>query len=191
MRDTGPVAVHSPVEVVETKRKHGRETAADMVRSLGLIMLVVVPVWFFAQPPASDEATIRLVDPVPQITAWRGAVPGAPAPEGLPDRWRTTVARYDSAPDRLRLGHVTPAEQYAEFAASTGPADEWVAQLTGEAPVVGTVDVDGTSWTQHREADGSLSLVRRDGNVTVVVGTLRSTASLEELRVLAAAVRPG
>ena len=172
------------------QRKRGRESAADMIRSLGVVLLLVVGLWFFAQPPDSDEASIRLVDPAPDVAAWTAAVPGAPVLAGLPPGWRSTSSRYGREPQRLSIGHVTPADQYAEFAASTGPAGEVVAELTGKAPRTGTVDVRGVAWESYEEADGSMSLVRGFGGVTVVVGTLRSTASVEELSVLAAAVGP-
>ena len=183
---TSPAAAPQPAPT--GKRKRGRETAADMLRSLGIVLLIVVALWFLAQPPDSDEAAIRVVDPAPDVAAWTSAVPGAPVPAGLPAQWRPTSSRYERDPDRLRIGHVTPADEYAEFAASTGVATDVVADLTGRAPRTGTVDVRGVPWDAYTEADGSLSLVRAFGDVTVVVGTLRSTASVEELSVLAAAV---
>jgi hypothetical protein len=99
------------------------------------------------------------------------------------------VVSVRAGPERLSIGHVTPADDYAEFAASTGPTVDVVAELTGKAPRTGTVDVGGVAWDSYRDADGSLSLVRVFDDVTVVVGTLRATASVEELSVLAAAVR--
>ncbi len=159
-----------------------------MISSLAVVMAIVVALWFLAQPHGSDEATIRVVDPAPDVAAWTSAVPGAPAPAGLSEQWRPTSSRYERGPDRLSIGHVTPSDQYAEFAASTGVAADVVAELTGRAPRTGTVDVEGVAWDAYTEADGSMSLVRAFGNVTVVVGTLRATASAEELSVLAAAV---
>ena len=40
------------------------------------------------------------------------------------------------------------------------------------------------TWTEYRK-DDAISLVRPYGSTLVVLGTLRDTASLEELRVLA------
>jgi hypothetical protein len=192
MPDHGEVTTSAPTAPPQPPaagaRKRGRETAADMIRSLGIVMLIVVALWFFAQPPDSDEAAIRVVDPASDVAAWTSAVPAAPVLSGLPERWRPTSSRYERGPDRLRIGHVTPSDQYAEFAASTGRAADVVSELTGKAPRTGTVDVRGVPWESYTEADGSLSLVRAFGDVTVVVGTLRSTASIEELSVLAAAV---
>lgn len=167
------------------RKKRGRETAADMVRSLGLVVLVIVPVWFFAKAPASDEADIRVVDPSGPISAFAADVPQVPVPQGLPEQWRATSATYAGGDRTLRVGYVTPQEQYAEYAASTGPRQEFVEAAVGEgAEVADPVTVDGVDWEQRVEADGSRSFISSYGPVTVVVGTTRATAGLEELRVL-------
>jgi hypothetical protein len=168
-----------------SSKTRGRETAADMVRSLGLVLLVVVPIWFFAQPPDRDEAELRVVDPAADISAFTADVPAAPVPGTLPAQWRPTSSAYEGQPTGLRIGYVTPGEQYAEYAASTGPREDFVDDITGDrAEQLDPVVVRGQTWEQYRDQDGSLSLVRSYGDATVVVGTLRATASLDELRVL-------
>jgi hypothetical protein len=166
------------------KRKRGRESAADMVRSLGLVLLVVLAVWFLARPPHSDEQKIRVVDPTSDVQAFTGAVPGGAVPRTMPEGWQTTVSRYDPETQLLRLGWVTPAGHYAEYAAAPRPTRSFLADITGAAPEVGTVNIDGTSWTQYRK-DDVISLVHVFGTTTVVLGTVRDTATLDELRVLA------
>ena len=166
------------------KSKRGRETALDMVRSLGLVVLVIVPVWFLAQAPESDEAELREVDPSSAIDSFSRDVPGAPVPGELPDGWRSTVAAYDAAPS-LRVGWVTPEHEYAEYAAGTGAPDEVVRGLVGaESERLDPLTVDGVAWEQFREPDGSLSFTRTYDEVTVVIGTLRATADRDELAVL-------
>ena len=187
--DNGSVTTTAPAPAPESgKKKRGRETAGDMIRSLGIVLLIVVALWFFAQPPDTDEAEVRVVDPSSQVQAWRAAVPGAPVAGDLPEGWRPTAAYYDRDPDRLRVAHVTPQEQYAEFAATQGISPEGLEELTGAAEPTETVDVDGEPWDLYQEDDGSRSLVREFGDVTVVVGSLRATASLDELTVLARSV---
>ena len=171
--------------MVEHKKKRGRETAGDMVRSLGLVMAGVVVVFFFAQPPDSDTERIRPVDAAGDVRAFRADAPAAVAPGGLPDRWVSTVSSLTGEPRALRIGYNTPTGAYAEYAASTAPAAEVVEDLTGRGERLDPVDVGGATWEQYRDGDGSLSLVRAYGAVTVVVGTLRATAPLSELRVLA------
>ena len=169
----------------EKKRKRGRETAADMVRSLGLVILVIVPVWFLAQAPESDEAEIRLVDPRSAVQAFSADAPGTPVPGSLPDEWRATSSFYDGGSRTLRVGWVTPEEQYAEYAAAVGQREEFVERAVGgEAEQLDPIVVDGQSWQQYREPDGSLSLVASFGDATVVVGTRRATAGLSELELL-------
>jgi hypothetical protein len=187
--DNGFVTTTTAQPPESAKNKRGRETTGDMVRSLGLVLLVVVMVWFFGQAPDSDEKRgVRVIDPAPRAELWTSAVPGAPVPAGLPQGWRPTAAYFDRDPERLRIAHVTPDGAYAEFAASTGPAAEFVPQVAGTDAATDEVEVDGEPWALHVQEDGSRSLVRAFGGVTVVVGTLRATASLEELTTLAASV---
>jgi hypothetical protein len=174
------------------QRKHGRETAADMLRSLAVIMLLVVPMWFLAQPPDSDEQRVRVVDPAGDVAAFRAEVPQAPVPAALPEEWQPTSSTLQADPDALRIGYVTPDGEYAEYAASTDERPELLAELTGEkAAQLDPVQVDGASWQQYRDGDGSLSLVRSYGPAVVVVGSLRSTAQLPELQALAASLERG
>jgi hypothetical protein len=165
-------------------RKRGREAAGDMVRSLGIVLAIVLFVWFFARPPHSDEKKVRVVDPTSDVRAFSDAVPGGAVPRTMPAGWRTTVSRYDSESQLLRVGWLTPAGHYAEYAATSRPTKSFLADITGAASEAGVIDIDGTSWTQYPKGD-ALSLVHVFGTTTVVLGTLRDTATLAELRVLA------
>ena len=172
------------------KKKRGLESAGDMLRSLGVVMVLVLMMWWLAQPPDSDEQELRTVDPSGDVAAFQADVPSAPAPAGLPERWRSTSSTLTA--DGLRIGWVTPDGEYAEYAASTVPADEARPDLTGpKAEQVGPLQVGGQAWEQYREADGSVSLVRSYGSTLVVVGTTRATADVAELEVLAGSLRAG
>jgi hypothetical protein len=155
-----------------------------MVRSLGIVLAIVVFVWFFARPPHSDEKKIRVVDPTSDVQGFSAAVSGAVVPRTMPADWRATVSQYEPEAELLRVGWVTPAGHYAEYAASARPTKAFLADITGEAPQADPVDINGTSWTQYRK-DDAISLVHVFGATTVVLGTVRDTATLDELRVLA------
>jgi hypothetical protein len=171
------------------ERKRGRESAGDMVRSLGLVLLIVLTVFFFARPPHSDEKKIRVVDPTSDVQGFASAVPGGVVPRAMPAGWRTTVSRYDPESQLLRVGWVTPGGHYAEYAATPHPTPGFLSDITGAAPKSDPVQIDGMSWTQYRQ-DDVISLVRTFGPTTVVLGTLRDTATLDELRVLAGRLAP-
>ena len=159
-----------------------------MLRSLAVVMVLVLMMWFLAQPPDGDEQELRTVDPAPDVAAFTAEVPSAPVPAGLPERWRSTSSTLGA--DSLRIGWVTPEDEYAEYAASTLPAEEFLPDLTGaKARRVEPLQVDGQTWEQYREADGSVSLVRSYGPTLVVVGSKRATADIGELEVLARSLR--
>lgn len=178
------VATHAPA--VPKKKKRGRESPLDMVRSLGLVLLIVVPLWFLAQPPSSDTKVLRVVDTASDTASYAQAAPGVPVPTGTPDGWRATSSTLE--PGSLRIGWVTPADSYVEYASSTQPAGAFLPGITGDASEVGTFVVGGVTWRQFRDGSGHTSLVQQVGGGSVVVGGVRETGTLEELRVLAAAV---
>lgn len=166
------------------KEKRSRQSAGDMVRSLGLVLLLVGVVFFFAQPPHSDAKKIRVVDPTSDVKAFADAAPDGALPRTMPAGWRATVSSFDPDTQQLRIGWVTPAGSYAEYAAAVHAAPVFVGDITDRASRAGTVDIGGTSWQEYRK-DKAISLVRDFGTSTVVLGTVRDTASLDELRVLA------
>lgn len=172
------------------KKKRGRETVTDMLRSLGVVLVLVVAMWFLAQPPDSDEQAVRVVDPAPDVAAFTTDAPTAPVPAGLPESWRPTSSTVTV--DGLRIGYVTPDGEYAEYAASTAPAQQFVPDATGaRATRLAPREIAGQDWEQYRDRDGSLSLVRSAGPVVVVVGTQRSTSTLAELEILVASLATG
>jgi hypothetical protein len=92
----------------------------------------------------------------------------------------------------LRVGWVTPSEQYAEYAATTGDREDFLEAVVGQqADPAAAVTVGGTEWDVFVEPDGSTSYVQAYGQATVVVGTKRATAGQEELAVLLGSLTTG
>ena len=188
MRDTGGVASDVQERPAPAKKKRGRETAGDMIRSLAVIMVLVLMMWWLAQPPDEDEQPLRTVDPSADVAAFTADAPSVPVPTGLPEQWRPTSSTLGAG--SLRIGWVTPDGEYAEYAASSQPAEEFLPEIAGtKAEQVEPLQVDGEAWEQYREADGSVSLVRSYGSTLVVVGTKRATADVAELELLAGSLR--
>jgi len=162
-----------------------------MVRSIGIVMIVVVALFYFAQASPQDKKAVRVVDPSQDVRSFARVAPAAPVPMLLPATWRPTVTERLAGPDRLRVGYLTPSGEYAEYDAVRGPPGGFVDDVTGRAPPGPRVIVGGRSFEQRRGPDGPLSLVLVQGGATVVLGSLRSSASPEELAVLAASLAPG
>lgn len=159
-----------------------------MILSLGVVMILVIVIYVLAQPTASDQLGIRRIDPSSDITGFARELPSTPVPSTVPDDWTPTSSQFVTGTDRLRVGYVTAGGRYAEYAASAADTEIVLDELTGGGRLLEPVDVAGDQWQQYVDEDGSLSLVRSFGQVTVVVGTLRSSATLDELRVLAGAL---
>jgi len=180
MTDTGVVIEAPPTRV--GKKKRGRETALDMVRSLAVVFLLVVPLWFFGQSSPGDSKRIRPVDPTEALAAF-AADTRAPVP-ATPSGWVPNVARYDAGV--VRIGYVL-GEHYAEFTGGSGPL--FLETAAGKGSVIGTVDVGGVPWQHFAVTGGPESLLLVRGGTTLVVGGSRENASLRELQTLAATVR--
>ena len=182
MTDTGTVTLPTATAPVN---KRGREGAVDMVRSLGVVMVLVTALWFFGQASPGDSQQVRRVDPSLQLKDFQAANPGQPVPVGVPQGWIPNVATYDGA--LLRVGYVIDRQGYLEFSAGTGA--RFVAEQTGTTAQGGTVDVAGTPWQRVRSGNGHESLVRVVRGMTLVIGGLREKASLTQLEQLAQTVR--
>ena len=172
------------------KRKRGLESLGDMIQSLSVVMIIVFGLFFFALPPSSDRKAERDINPAADVRSFTQVVPTAPVPGGLPSGWRSTVAAYGSEPNQLRIGYLTAANHYVEYAAVSGPAASYVADITDRAAPLRSVDIAGQPWGLVQDSANRQSLVRAFGQVTVVVGTLRSNSTLDELIALASSLRP-
>jgi hypothetical protein len=153
-----------------------------MLLSLGVVFLLVVPLWFFGQASPKDSKTIRPVDASGAFQDFSRDTHG-PVPT-TPKGWVTNVQAYDGGV--LRVGYVL-GERYTEFSGAIGTT--YLAEATGKGKKVSTVDVNGAPWDIYESADAHESLVRTFGAVTVLVGGVRETATQDELEVLAATVR--
>ncbi len=168
------------------RKKRGTETTRDMVLSLAVCLLVVAPIWLLGEFRHSDEREIRMVPTAADLTALGQAVPGVPVPQGLPAGWRATSSTLEG--ERLRIGYVTPGEQYAEYAALGGDPGGFLEQQTGKGRQTGRLQVDGRAFQVWSGTDGATSLVLQQPGWTVVVGGLRETADDDELQELAASL---
>ncbi len=171
----------APPAPAPQKKRRGRETALDMVRTLLVVFALVIPLWFFGQASPSDSKRIRPIDASETYRDFH-AVTGAPSPS-TPAGWVATVQAYEG--EVARVGYVK-GEHYMEWQGGTG--SDWVYDATGKGKKTGTLQVGTVSWDRWADGSGHVSLVRSYGKATELVGGLREDATEAELTDLAATI---
>jgi hypothetical protein len=167
------------------KKRRGRETVLDMLRTLAVVFALVLPMYLFHQGGPGSRQEIRAVDPTGAYDL-ASADLGAPAPSTTPQGWTPTVVDTRTVTGVARVGYVV-GDHYVEYVASRG--DAFLLDATGRGSRVGVDQVAGVVWQLYRSPGGAESLVLRRGGATVVVGGVRETATRAELEELARLVR--
>ena len=179
------------------KRTRGRETVGDMVRSMGLV-LVVVAVMILLTFRLSPRDPVQTVELGPAVAAARQTAPyGVLVPKGLGEDWLPVSAstRVDTGATTWRTGWITPAEDFAAVGQSDRAAAAFVDTFASGAPAAGEVIIDGMRWARLGDPDTKERSLIRSGDagdasdkaVTVVV---TGTAAFAELEALAASLAP-
>ena len=172
-----------------------KKSFADMVRSLGLMAVIVAALLFIGarylimpgsadRPPPADYSGV--VQDFP-----REAGSPALAPTSLPAGWRANAARLltpSPGVTQLHIGWAIPGSRFAGLDEATGPATALLTSVLGGPglTVRGTTTIDGTLWQQRTSARGERAYTRQLGTVTVVV---TGNAKDEQLRLLAGSLR--
>lgn len=185
---TQPVGNDGRVSDQSAPSRRSGPSAADLLRSLlPLTVLILVMVWLYR--PA-DTDPVREIDPGPTVSyAASIADFQVLAAVDLPAGWRATSARAEPAsegePVGLTVGYVTPTDRFAEVVQSSVPQPQLLLDVLGE----GYTEADLTVEDGHgyQTADGELALVLAESGSTIVI---TGSADVDELRVLAAALRP-
>jgi hypothetical protein len=177
-----------------TKPRRGRESVLDMVRSFGLMVVVVGVTLLFVpsllHPSAKDKFpafdTSGVVEGFHQLTGVTALVPTA-----LPSSFKATAGSLTgpAAAEHLHVGYAAPGSSFAGLDEAVGPTTGLVSSVLGAAgaSVHGTVDVDGVAWQRRTSSRGEVALVHRVGGISVVV---TGSAAQPVLVTLAASLRP-
>ncbi|BEP12217.1 hypothetical protein acdb102_05280 [Acidothermaceae bacterium B102] len=174
---------------VAMDKKRGTEVVSDMLRSLAVVIVVIIPLWLLI--PHHTRQHVTVIDYSTELSqARRVSAHPLVAPAGLPSAWRPTSVSSSGGsgtPLVFHLGYVTPAGDYAALEESDGPVAGYLVTLEGKTPQsLDSVRVGTASWQQLRGTDGRLALVSTATPTTVVV---KGTAKLAELETLAASLR--
>jgi hypothetical protein len=166
------------------KKPRGRETAWDMILSMGAVTAAVGVIMLIAWRPQQE---------VKQQVDYDSAVASAviaqtwpiSIPESLPTGYQTTSARlepesYGEAGDiRWILGFQTSANDYVSLWQSDGPVSSVVAAATNSATCESTETINSVTW-QKCETNKPLTraYIKTEGDVTSIVS---GTAPWDEL----------
>ena len=169
-----------------------------MIRSLGLVAIVLLIWMYFAHPRSSDAIREVQWAPVAQSAADAASYEVLAPPVTFP--WPATSARVEPQADGTlgwRVGFYTPEQEYAAILQrgqfpdqAVSAQQDWIEAETRNGVVGGTVTLGDRQWTRM-EGDStpddrrSLVLVE-DGTATVVTGS----APWAELETLAGALAP-
>jgi len=174
--------------------QRARFALADMVRSLGLILVVIAALLFIGPARALIFPGKDRMAPVD----YTGAVTGfddvagsrAVVPDSLPSNWRANAAGVDniSSAPHLHIGWAVPGTAFAGLDEGTGNANALLRSVTGRDSlnVRGTTTIGHNVWSVRRSDRGETVLTRNAGGTFVVI---TGNASDVQLRLLAASLR--
>jgi hypothetical protein len=183
------------VTVTEVARpRRARQTVFDMLRSFGLMVLVVGVTLLFVpsllHPSAKDKfPAFDYSDVSEGFHQVSGVEPLVPS--GLPSGWRATAGTLTGtrADEHMHVGFAAPGSSYAGLDEAVGPSTALVSSVLGPAGTTGhgSVMVDGARWQRRASSRGEVALVHRSGPLTVVV---TGSASQSSLVALAGSLQP-
>ena len=166
------------------KKPRGRETAWDMILSMGAVIAAVGVIMLLAWRP-QEEVKQQIDYETAVASAVIAQVWPISIPETLPAGYQATSARLEpesyGEPGDIRwiLGFQTESGEYVSLWQSDGPPGRVVAPATNSAPCESTEMINGAIW-QKCEIGKPLTraFVKRDGDLTSIVS---GTAQWEEL----------
>jgi hypothetical protein len=169
-------------------RTRGTETIGDMVRSLGLVLIVVAFIGGLVALAGARPTPIREVDDQAALEQARADAPFTVlGPEGLPEEWTATRVTYELGDSResgvWRMNYLSPQGTYVGLVQSTGEPNRVIRQeLPGFEPD-GESTVAGQAWTRMVEVgvgDPDRALVLETDDTVVVLLTSGSYSELED-----------
>jgi hypothetical protein len=175
-------------------QRAARMSAANMLRSLGPLVLLCLAIVWFTNLRQQPEERVQTVDPTTtvQLAAARAGY-AVQAPAGLDRHYLATSARTNAGnarpggPVTLEIGYLTPSRQYAGLVESDDPGAQPVHDVLDGATPNGSVDVAGAAWTRSTTKRGETALSRTAGAVTLLV---TGSAPEKELETVVGALRP-
>lgn len=169
----------------------GKLTAANMLRSMLPLVVMVLALAYFCTPHNVDP--VAAIDPANSIRYAASVIGGDLLVPDLPETWIPTsvdvVAPEDgqTGPVTLTIGYVTPTAEFARYVISTDPTADLIDDLLVDSDSGGELTLAGQRWQEFTTSRTELLYLRQDGDRRVVV---TGSAGEDELRTLAESLVP-
>lgn len=155
----------------------------DMLRSILLIGALLLGLaglgyWFQVKP----DNTVESVDYVTALEAARGdASFEVLAPATLPKGWKATTVRYKTGgPGQWHLGVMTDEGEYIGLEQSAIGTQPAIDRFAPETEPKGSTEVAGHTWQLRQSKRGETTLVRDEGDITIIVTGTASRKVIED-----------
>lgn len=175
------------------KPKSAKDTVFDMVRSLGLVAVVVAVSLIFVPGPLhpSKSQKIQAIDYANVVIGFH-QVTGTAAlvPISLSTDWKATSESltHTGSVAHLHIGFAAPQSTYAGLEEGNADPATFVRSVLGARGLArsGTTVINGAAWSTRVSQRGETSLVRTRHGLTVII---TGSAGLTDDQDLAAALR--
>jgi hypothetical protein len=152
-----------------TRSSRGNPSMGDILRSMGVLALVIVAIWgfgkLFTQKPDAPTPTVDYASTV------KSARPAADfallAPPTLPAGWKATSVRFE--PKSWHLGVLTTAGDYIGLEQAKISVDRSVDQFAKGSKAAGTAEIGSQTWDVRKGPKGYITYVRREAGLTTLV----------------------
>lgn len=163
-----------------TKSSRGNPAVGDIVRSMVVIAAIILGLYGIGQFfTATPESKVKAIDYVSVVEQARPAAtfPLA-APATLPEGWRATSARFQTA--GWHLGVLTDDDDYVGLEQLRASADRAVDRFAEGSRSAGTADVAGETWSVRKGPDGRVTYLRNEDGLTTLVNSTASRSVVED-----------
>mgnify|MGYP000028128347 CR=1 FL=1 len=178
-------------------KKRGRETARDMIFSMGAVLLTVLLILGITYRSHSQKMPDANFAQAQSLATSQGSWPilvPANATDGTPAGYTLTQARFEAesygkpGASRWYLGYKTPANQYVSLWQSDGNESQVIAAAANNGPCSGQIEISGDIWKMCSQKKPLARVFYRSlgSNLAVVSGT----ASFAELAKFIEGLRP-
>jgi len=182
------LAVQGSASGAARRRSALRQSVADMLRTMAVILAIVAVVFFLVPRPTSlPQARVDVARSASEARSALGFAPSVPV---LPAGWTATQAEVRSGADGVvtwHLGFQTPGGRYAALEQAERSTYSWENILTSGGDKVGTVEISGLDWEHVVRADRAVDALIHRGTNRVTLVTSKE-GGLAEATALAAAL---